>query len=481
MRSVWGNPSEPTTSNSELSKSLISRFNAIGLDGQICAEYITMLVDLYPRSVGDRSAAINEFLSDSIGASSIKSEQERVKFVNETVDFVTRKLNGAVPASLPPPPPTQVVSQPQTAVPKKGFKKGIKLSGNALKEVVGNVKPSFVQRYSDDEGDSSAQQSRPVITSYPMERQTSQRSLVSIDRTSFPTLSRGITNEVTESSTPTAAPPKLKPSTSRRKNRAREIGPDEEWEDEVAPTPWKTPMGGDASSLMMTPMESPSVETSSSPERAIVIPSPIIEAEPVVPLVKKPPQEVVSILDTTPPPPTTSTILDTLLLPTDILSFDFKFEGEEEPSVSNVHDDEVVSPEPFDLLKQMFSQSGFITTASNSESSVPEIPLGLERRTQEDKLDVPNRVYTTSYMLNVLKEMKRRTAGEVPIPDKLKSLVFEEPVLKPHWRNASQIDESQTHGNWRSSGYHQRWSKTGGSHSGSQSRRHSPNKEEGFW
>lgn len=510
-RGVWGTPGGPRSKTAGLADWLVARFNTIGLDGPICSEYVVMLVDLYPESASDRAAAITEFLSDSIASSSIKTEPLRIRFIEETVYSVNSRFGGSM---APPPPPAPIQTPPveaaQAAVPagKKGFKKGIKLSGTALKEVVGNVRPSFVQKYSDDEETIVERQISSTSAGYVPFRTLPIR----VDRSSaneFPTLTVGSSrsfSDLEQATTPMAISQvvKTKSSTARRKTKPREIGPDEDWDDtDVAPTPWKTPM--DSSAIMMTPLDSvtppavvpePKVRNLSVSTGANVRVSPVKEPVPVVP----PP---VSILDTTPPPSVTEgNLLESLILPTDLLSFDFKFEGEDEetPKRLSSQDSETVSPEPFDLLKQMFSQSGFITTAASSEDANVT-------RTQDhsDKcmhphntdVDMAKKLYPAPFMLEVLKQLKERSGNnDLPVPALLSSLVYEVvtfPKFENNWRaqapksgEVASSDTGPNKGSWKASGYTQRWNRNCGASSGSNSRKSSPPKaqpaqEEGFW
>ena len=224
-----------STTSALVTEFLVSRINAVGLDGAICAEYVVSLVDLY-RTEAERDAAIEEFLSDSIAASNIASEAQRARFVNEVLAGVKERLHGQT-----------IVEEPQVAAEKfsssttnfgkqKGFKKGIKISGTALKQVVGNVKPSFVQRYSDDENPPIPARSSMLEAQAPVARFVAEP---------LPPLSL--------KNTPSAA-------ATKRRVKAREIGPDETWEQEElekpgrkTTTPWKSPL----SEHMMTPMETP--------------------------------------------------------------------------------------------------------------------------------------------------------------------------------------------------------------------------------
>jgi len=510
-RGVWGTPGGPRSKITGLADWLVTRFNTIGLDGSICSEYVVMLVDLYPESASDRAAAITEFLSDSIASSTIKTESLRIRFIEETVSSVNSRLGGSV---APPPPPARIQTPPveaaQAAAPagKKGLKKGIKLSGTALKEFVGNVKPSFVQKYSDDEETIVERQIPSISAGYVPFRTLPIR----VDRSSgneFPTLAVGRSRSssyLEQGSTPVAISQvvKTKSSTARRKTKAREIGPDEAWDDaDDAPSPRETPM--DSSAIMMTPLESitgPAVVPEPKVRNLTVFTGANVRVSPVKEPVPGEPSPV-SILDTTPPPAVTEGAqLESLILPTDLLSFDFKFEGEDEetPKQMSSQDSETGTPEPFDLLKQMFSQSGFITTAASSEdANVTRTQDHSAKSMHQDNIDVdmPKKLYSASFMLEVLKQLKERSGNnDLPVPALLSSLVYEVvtvPKLENNWRaqgpksdELASADTDPNMGSWKASGYTQRWNRNSGASSGSHSRKSSPQKaqpaqEEGFW
>jgi hypothetical protein len=451
--------------------------NKVGLDGSICAEYICSLIELYPNSKSDRDAAIAEFLMDSVtSSSSLGTSSDQSRFVDETVFELQTRLGDSKTviqrASIATAPESSVASSIDslaTSAPKKGFKKAVKLSGSALKQVVGNVKPSFVQRYSDDENPSVAPPQVPV-TRFVSARSSDQ--LVQSGDSSFPSL------ETPQRSTTNSS------VTKRNKNKAREIGPDEDWSDmhpEVeASTPWKTPMTSHPS----PPEESHPRKVTAS--KLVLTSSVVIHAEPevenVVPLaidIPEPSEEQKAPLS--PPEVQVSPAIllspQSLLMniPTDILSFDFRFEGDEEGSTPPRVEPEQKSPEPFDLLKQMFSQPGFTTTLSTA-SSVPakeDLPTGKSQRT-----------YSVPFLLSVLKQMKSSLGGDIPTPIELQGLTQTElsPVSRPKtevsgWRSNDRTSpntpESQS-GSWRASGYAQR---------GNHKRAQAPVTvaEEGFW
>lgn len=172
MRGVWG----PQRSNDSLTR----RLDQAGLDGAICAEYITSLQQLYS-DPSDRAAAIHEFLDSSASA---LTPRAHARFVSGTVEWlgVTTSLPKAPPPAVPSPAggfwgsapdapavaqPTSVVAPPTVGANKKGFgfKNGVKLTGSALKQVIGSGRPSYVQKYSDDEETTvlSRPAPRPVV------------------------------------------------------------------------------------------------------------------------------------------------------------------------------------------------------------------------------------------------------------------------------------------------------------------------------
>ena len=542
LKGVWGTPGGPASAS--LSDWLVTKFTAIGLDGSICAEYILSLVELYSGSAAERSAAVTEFLTDSVGSSNIRTEQQRMKFVQDTVDQLNSKLFGSsigvgpLSTGLPVRAPSAPSAPQSVAAPpvnnKKGFKKGIKLTGTALKEGVGNVKSSYVQKYSDDERE--PEPARPVYGLSSVGARPPPVRMQSSDRMEFPTLSHG-SSAVSASegfyasaptpvgSTPhTPAPSAKQTSTVHRskKNKAREIGPDEDW-DETPPASWKTPMDRRDLTIMMTPMESPTTTvrkdrtakqlTMSTLSVTQIVPSPQRETRPVspiliapiagkTPVVSPPPKPpAVSILSesvlideaavsTAPPSAVTSadavlSSLDSLHLPADILSFDFKFEGDDDEEEEGVvpmmtghrdvqsMDEAPVTGEPFDLLRQMFS-GGFMT------------PPGLAP-VEPVRADVSTRTYPVKYMLDVLSAMKRDRP--VDVPKELQSLVYQPVVevaaaaapakLKPAestWRTVgAPVAEATTQpAAWRASGYKDRWT-------GAKQAREVASNEEGFW
>lgn len=473
LRGVWSNP-RPSAPAAPLSGWLVARIDEVGLDGSICAEFVLSLIELYAKSAGDRDAAITEFLSDSVAASSLKSEQLRDRFVQETVSGIRSRLSGnsvvtpsAPPAAAPPAP-----SAPAEPTKTKGFKKGIKLTGTALKEVVGNVKPSYVQKYSDDES------AGPTI---PVSRMQSTSSAglgarrQSIDVAAFPSLEGGM-------QTPQAAEGPARTQSTRRRNKAREVGPDEDWDDHGGPTPWKTPAGSPSPPTKKKPAKKQLTVTTASPvvvvHEEVVVREPEVVAEPEVVVERR--SASVSMAQTTPvvlnrrtedvsPPAAaveTMTILDSLLLPQDIMGgFDFKFEGDDD------HVEPTESPEPFDLLKQMFSLSGF---------SAPVVPVEVPVVVAD--ADAEKRRYPVGYLLSVLRRMQEEQ-GEVAIPDELRNLTQSTVVSPEHpkakqqdsnWRNVNKPESPENNGTWRASGYNNnRWN--------AKKRPDAPAAEEGFW
>lgn len=452
-RGVWGS-SQPKLASSDW---LIARMNKVGLDGSICAEYICSLIELYPKSKSDRDAAIADFLMDSVtSSSSLGTSSEQSRFVNETLfELQTRLgdsktvLHRAPVATAPESSVASSIDSLAASAPKKGFKKGVKLSGSALKQVVGHVKPSFVQRYSDDENPSVAP---PQVTVTRFVSAKSSDQPVQSGESSFPSL------ETPQRSTTNSS------ITKRNKNKAREIGPDEDWSDthpeEQAPTPWKTPMTSHPS----PPGESHPRNVTAS--KLVLTSSVVIHAEPEVeaPLaidIPEPSEEQKAPLS-----PPEAQVSPTILLspqsllmniPTDILSFDFRFEGDEEGSTPPRVEPEQKSPEPFDLLKQMFSQPGFTTALSTASCALAKEDLPIEKS---------QRKYSVAFLLSVLKEMKSSQGGDIPTPIELQGLTQTElsPVARPKtevsgWRSNDRTSpntpESQS-GSWRASGYAQR-------------------------
>jgi hypothetical protein len=325
------------------------------------------------------------------------------------------------------------------------FKKGIKISGTALKEVVGNVKPSFIQRYSDDET------SPPVAAAAkPSRQQFVQQELFS----------------------PADLQPK--PTTAvagRRKMKgAREIGPDEDWD-----------VKSSSKNNIKTVKPSPLVLTSTKQveeveEEQVEVNQLVEEEEEQVEenmLIPQEEQETV-LLD-----PTNSLMFSNDML----MSFDFKFEGE----------DDSATP-PMELFKEMFSStekkrlpSTSVPSAEIDESSILMIlpPPG--------GLTAP--IYPSPFLLEVRRLMRISENGISEIPHELKSLSRSMPTAAPqtkvvysdnNWRTvkpktitpgaADPQDPSFAVGTWRASGYGQRWN---GNKSNTKTT--TPPSEEGFW
>ena len=484
---VWG-------TSSKSSDWLSARFDGVGLDGSICSEYVLSLVELY-KGPSDQAAAISEFLSDSVSSSHVK-ESDRIAWVNETVGLIQRRLGGGLSAKVVQskssvkttvqPPVVQPV-QPVSAGPKKGgFKKGIKLTGTALKEVVGHVRPSYVQRYSDDEDNSA------VISANPVSRQISSRTdnLLRFDSGAelFPSLEQ--------------------PTGKKIRNRgARELAPGEDWGDDEKLI-FATPMESrDNSQFMMTPMQSPvavkvekkksprpvvsvNVEPSLPPTRKKVLSMSTVAATaispPPVPAKTTPafsppavPAKTPSPPPMSPPLPTDSGMVSTqaslespdrsdgpvvvnhsFLNSLDLLNFDFKFEGDEDDD-----EQQQTNEMPIDLLKQMFTTSA---TSTQVQVAPDEPPLGLQSVRSESSLK--HRKYSVSCLLEVQAEMRRRNMLD-DTPPALKSLTYqvEAPARKsegPSWRT---VDDK---GGWKN-----KWAN---SRSSSNSRKTSPHPE-GFW
>ncbi|TEB19925.1 hypothetical protein C9890_0138 [Perkinsus sp. BL_2016] len=438
-RGVWGQRAAAPLAVS--TGWLVSRMNKVGLDGSICAEYISSLIELHKKSSpGDRDAAIAEFLHDSVPSSSLRSIAEHNRFVEETIGEIRQRLS---PATTPGTTGAGVSTKA-----KGGFKKGTKLSGTALKELVGNVKPSYVQQYSDDE-----------------------KSAVSVVQPPPPPV-----RFVSSLSQPELETPQRLLSSGKRRIKAREIGPDEDWEDSITTTPWKTPFES------VTPM----IEAASIPQpRAVVereeslpkVVEPLAEAKPQIVEELEPiktPRVLVEANTPASQVPADHGFQSVLLspqsllysLPTDILSFDFQFEEDEPETAAQP------TEAPFDLLKQMFNN-----TAVASTHSVPEDlpPPGFMDN---------SKVYSVPFLLSVLKEMKITGGVDMP-PVELKGLSKTEVVALPSpvkprsdsfgWRSHDKVVSNSltetSQGSWRASGYN---NKNG-------SRRPPQSTEEGFW
>ena len=480
LRGVWSNP-RPAAPQAPLSGWLVARIDEVGLDGSICAEFVLSLIDLYASSAAERDAAITEFLTDSVAASTLKNDALRARFVEETVAGIRSRIGGrAVVAAPAPPAPTIEAPQPAAAsgAKQKGFKKGIKITGTALKEVVGNVKPSYVQRYSDDES-SNAAPTLPITRLVSTASSFGSLRQQAIEVNSFPALETGM-------QTPQAGDGPARTTSSRRRNKAREIGPDEDWDDgDAAPTPWKTPAESPPTPAMKKKSTTKKQLTMTTVSPVVVVhdqevmevsrKSSSVCMEQTVPVVLVEAPQAAVPEPAAPTEPVTMTILDSLLLPQDILGFDFKFEGDDEVA----HDEPAAaSPEPFDLLKQMFSQSGFTTA--------PVLPETENQPSTGNKLDAEKRRYPVGYLLSVLKRMQDAHGGEIAVPDELRSLSQSTVVSPEHpakgkqhdanWRHShgSKTESPENNGTWRASGYNNRWNPKKRPET-------PPPAEEGFW
>jgi hypothetical protein len=414
-RGVWGQRINSSSGGDSVLFStewLVSKMDKVGLDGSICAEYISSLIELHKSSsIADRDAAISEFLHDSIPSSSLRTIAEQNRFVEETLSDIRQRINKDV-APL-------AVTQAVASKSKGSFKKGTKLSGTALKEIVGSVKPSYVQQYSDDE------KAPPPPPSVPG-RFVSATSIAEPAETPLRQMSL---------------------SSRRRSNKAKEIGPNENWDDEdTTTTPWKTPF-----------------ESRSPIARILPVIEPVVIAQEKEPEVAPPSPPAVTIPDVA---EVKSVLLSpqSLLcsLPTDILSFDFQFEEDDEPLAPPQGDT------PFDLLKQMFT-TDVIPTASVAENQPP--PGFVDNR----------KVYTVPFLLSVLKEMKSESSnGEIGVPDELRGLSKTEVLVSPTkprsdsfgWRSHEKPVVESNQGSWRASGYN---------HKSGSRRPPQVTIEEGFW
>jgi hypothetical protein len=448
--------------------------NKVGLDGSICSEYICSLIELYAKSRSERDAAIADFLMDSVTASSsLRSIGDQSKFVEETVSEIRNRLDGqrppVEPTSVVAPLPVEAPSSSLDSASKKGFKKGVKLTGTALKQVVGNVKPSYVQRYSDDEKSPSQ---LPVVSRFVRSVEPEL-----IPAPLFPALA-------TPQRTVTAN------SARRQRNKAREIGPEDEWSE--TESHWKTPMTElppsrkqsppqEIHRIMVTtsPVVIDVVSARESPEppvqEPVVTPSRVESQEPVraeEPVIVEDPQAGETSLLMSP----NSLLMN---LPSDLLSFDFKFEGDDEYSTPP----RLEQGEPFDLLRQMFTQI-----------AAPSEPAGLTREDEPPvepvtvQLNTEERVYSVPFLLSVLKEMKSsQTTHQLAVPLELAGLSELSPSFvkqnktsdlsgwRANERTSPNTPEHPHGGSWRASGYNHKVN----------SKRVSPPAaaaaEEGFW
>jgi len=543
---VWGKkPSSATAAGaadrmteSALNEELANRFDKIGLDGIICSEYILSLIEMYPVAA-DRAAAISDFVSDSIGSSDIAS-RDHEEFVDETINMIEGRLSFAKRVAAPaggaaaqggllPTPGAPLISTNEP--PKRvGFKKGTKLTGMALKEVVGDMRPSFVQLYSDDEtagggGNGLIRQLSRNVSSVssnlaPVNRRMSEFSHLVISSSS---------SSSSSSATPTSPVAPSTPSNPRsarkKKTSAREIGPDEVWSgDEV----WTTPLTSlkppgqlhpatrettpaptlleknrSKKSLSVTGFNSVTISPPPPPPPAKILSPVVVAKKPDSPMVPKtrnpkvpvtlPPAEVsavtpkmavappVSVLDTTPPAQVLGAF-EAFHLPTDILNFDFKFEDEVTEEVVPVA---AAAGDPIDLLRQMFSGFGTTPIIIEEPPVVVTPPAGLTASSEVN-------VYAPVLMLNVLAQM-----GEFDVPSEIAKLRSEESSsesVESHpnermsekdgsWRRgASSVDKLSKNGNtrsktWKNSGYKPH----GKSKDGIEVNELHNNDQEGFW
>ena len=491
--SVWGRPTLGSSSTPPLTSSLARQFDKIGLDGPICAEYILSLLDMY-KSPGDRSAAISDFVMDSISTSSTLTDSQHNQFVAEILEIVGSGGSRGGSGAVTKPSVAQQISssENQTSEPvvsKKGFKKGTKLTGMALKQVVGTVKPSFVQKYSDDETSEQVVR-RPISSTMHLTqpamvvRSISSNSRQSVDPQYFPSLDANSSNGSTSSTsrvTPPETPQMQSPSpplggsasaaaavsNKKKKNSkiAREVGPDEVWSgDELQESDdgaeFKTPFtslkeekkkkqANDAPNstrkqLSLTGFNS--IKISPPSDKVVVKEEPLTTPPP-------PTNKIVSILDTTPP---AAALEPSLLIPQDILSFDFQFEGESDEEKAAA----VPETETFDLLRQMFG--GFST---NTTTSVVEPPkIAAPTLNAPSALAKSDREYSTNFLLHVLSSMG---PDGVEKPHELQALC----VQGEHKRRSPHGDMN---GSWRSN--NKDTAKSPGVE-----KEAADHKEEGFW
>ena len=450
VRGVWGEKSNRRISSAggdDITEFVVARINAVGLDGAICAEYISSLVELYKGSPGERDAAINEFLSDSIASSSIvSSEKDRTRFVDETIAGLNQRLTTSPPASATPSETTANNNIGSSSKPKAAlFKKGIKITGTALKEVVGNVKPSFVQRYSDDE------------TAPP-----------SIPSAAKPVVMKQYFHQ--ESAEVQQKPPTVTVVGRRKMKGAREIGPDEDWD--------VTSSKKNQNKAVVSP---PLVTNAVNAVEALVQEQVVIDAvEEVV-------QEQVAINHVD---QISEGVVDpnALMFSNDMLmSFDFKFEGEDD-----------ATPPPMELFREMFSSTEKkLPSTSVPSAEIDETSSILMILPPPGGLDA--RIYSSLFLLEVRRLMRISENGIFEIPIELKSLTRSVPAaaapqtkvvysdnnwrtVKPKTITPGTPDPVETSfaaaGAWRASGYGQRWN---GNKSNNHPKTTSPPPEEGFW
>jgi hypothetical protein len=430
-RGVWGQRAAVASPAVSLDW-LVGRMNKVGLDGSICVEYISSLLELHKSSSGpDRDAAICDFLHDSVHSSALKGIAEQNRFVDETISEIRSRLSVNT-SSSPPAEQASLAGKPKSAP----FKKGIKITGAALKQVVGNVKPSFVQQYSDDE--------RPAPPPPPPPAATVSRFVSSMS-----------------SAEPLETPSRQTSVGNRRRNKAKEIAPDEDWEDEDDnKTVWKTPFESARHRLAMSSPESQNVsvvdilptklEISTEPETLNIEDQSTQHSSPTKEMAEAPTQD--STTDSGVPKSVLLSPQSLLFsLPTDILSFDFKFEEEEEQETTLA--EEAPAAAPFDLLKSMFETPTELV-ASPTVSQPPVVTT--ERFMPEQELS--QKVYSVPFLLSVLNQLKLANGGSVPVPDELKGLSRAD-ISPPRprsdsfgWRSApTAVEESS--GSWRASGY----------------------------
>ncbi len=285
---------------------LVTRFEAVGLDGHICAEYICSLREMH-RSRGDRAAAITDFLSDCLATSSLPLNK-RDQFVEDTI----RQLEGDDVA--PTGGPLLPSKSASSANGVGGFKRGIKITGTALREVVGNVKPTYTQRYSDDEeggGVLRQVRNRGVLGTAAVSCRP--EPMIAASPSNFPSLAGEAASK-----------------RPHRRQKARELGPDEDWgepvieREEVVKPPMETP-----------PKSSPQKETTETTTRTqkqilkpLVVqppenpnPAPVQPAAPVPVKIPNPPASFSAL--TVSPVLTNDQPLLNYHIPVNILNFDF--------------------------------------------------------------------------------------------------------------------------------------------------------------
>lgn len=350
----------------------------------------------FPGDPGRNEANVTSFMLDNLISSNLVSSA-RNQFIEDTI----RLLRGETVEVAAPPPAAP------SAVKPAPFKKGIKIAGPALRQVVGNVRPTHTQQYSDDE---SSERRQPALARGISSTPTVQYE----EEVYFPSI--GSAKKVTKSA---------------RKQKARELAPDEDWgEPVIEPTIKKE-------EILPKPVEEfQLIDNLTSTERVHAKPDDIVED----------PHRFVS----EPSSSTTSLLADIPChIPDNILSFDFKFEDEEEEDVVSANAENVPS---FDLFRQMFTQP--VVTLST--------PTTVEPTTETSPLqsDISSKTYSPEFLLRVLTDL--RNHNSIPVPKELANLSYrqtaggaEPPRATESWRQEPESwqqvprrPETSTQGFW---------------------------------